>query len=137
MFSLKLLFLNPVIYIPLWFYSNGNMIQNFAPNTEFTFHFGFILTSSVLIINNIANTIYIPLWFYSNILRSSTVVVYVKFTFHFGFILTARHTFETILDNAFTFHFGFILTLYPLYFWTCLENIYIPLWFYSNFPSTI
>ena len=96
----------------------------------FTFHYGSILISSWQL-DIIQICIYTPLWFYSNLGLIFFLPATHLFTFHYGSILIDTQSRFYRKRNKFTFHYGSILIFYSMPATSSIE-IYIPLWFYSN-----
>ena len=53
------------IYIPIWFYSNGQKVFITLEINVFTFQYGSIQMTGFMIASSM-DMIYIPIWFYSN-----------------------------------------------------------------------
>ena len=100
----------PLIYIPLWFYSNCLMLALIIKCIVFTFHYGSILINIHVLCAVRHCRIYIPLWFYSNSLStalcSKIFWIYIPLWFYSNQQTTYRNS--------------------------LMKYIYIPLWFYSN-----
>ena len=119
------------LYIPIWFYFNGDTIKSIAKAQLFAFQYGSTLITwpfpktvvaviftfqygSTLICKKCNNAIpyllYIPIWFYFNKFRRKLGWIVFLFTFQYG---------STLMGS--------------LHLFCCeLSFLYIPIWFYFN-----
>ena len=141
------------LYIPIWFYFNGDTIKSIAKAQLFAFQYGSTLITwpfpktvvaviftfqygSTLICKKCNNAIpyllYIPIWFYFNCkLREETSwdgSLYIPIWFYFN---KFRRKLGWIVF-LFTFQYGSTL-MGSLHLFCCeLSFLYIPIWFYFN-----
>ncbi len=102
---------------------------------KFTFQYGSIQMGGVVTIEP-DDIIYIPIWFYSNVSEITLASRIQSFTFQYGSIQISVPLAIFCLKFAFTFQYGSIQINSSLSY-IILSNIYIPIWFYSNFLTHI
>ena len=98
-----------LLYIPIWFYSNGVSNSDSLTKANFTFQSGSIQIKRALSIRT-ANRLYIPIWLYSN----------------------DEPIHNPTAPTGFTFQSGSIQIISAKCDEECKYKLYIPIWLYSN-----
>ena len=99
--------------------------------TTFTFQSGYIqiqrYTSQLHY-----HDLYIPIWLYSNHTTICDYSVIFIFTFQSGYIQIVCKFVIGAICSVFTFQSGYIQIFIKKGYWIVCNNLYIPIWLYSN-----
>ena len=143
-----------ILYIPIWFYSNGRTQAERVARQSFTFQSGSIQMLCIKLIKDELNLLYIPIWFYSNCIiivhcpHSCRLYIPIWFysnrDFQCYYLCVASFTFQSgsiqIFTSFttfcgykfFTFQSGSIQIGSSGHKNDKTDSLYIPIWFYSN-----
>ena len=149
--------MNTLLYIPIWFYSNGIVCCNFFKLNILYIPIWFYSNWKIIQKLQHRECLYIPIWFYSNVDGSVCSPNFINFTFQSGSIQITQLQKKYNELLTFTFQSGSIqmtlngtkvqsiTTLHSnlVLFKSLLLNqnrllflLYIPIWFYSNKSGT-
>ena len=124
--------MNTLLYIPIWFYSNGIVCCNFFKLNILYIPIWFYSNWKIIQKLQHRECLYIPIWFYSNVDGSVCSPNFINFTFQSGSIQITQLQKKYNELLTFTFQSGSIqinkLDDYTIRY----TLLYIPIWFYSN-----
>ena len=123
----------PILYIPIWLYSNDNWHGRLKGKIlGFTFQSGYIPTPILHLFCSYSLLLYIPIWLYSNnnvdLIKSSPT----SFTFQSGYIPTVNLR-NLSPSSSPTLHSNLVIFQHQPYKYRFdCSQLYIPIWLYSN-----